>query len=154
MNILGCDPAAKFGWAHSCGERGVWLITEKGDEHPGRRLERLRVRLFETKRRCGIDVLASEDASFGSPNPNVQALHNELRGMLKLTAAEWDIPVLFFKPAALKKWLTGYGKADKQAMIRFVESLFGVVTDDDNVADAVAVMEMAKQMVLNKGVAG
>jgi crossover junction endodeoxyribonuclease RuvC len=150
MNILGCDPAAKFGWAHSCGQHGVWSITDKADKHPGRRLERLRVRLFEVKRQYGIDVLASEDASFGSTNPSVQALHNELRGMLKLAAAEWDIPVLLFKPSALKKWLTGSGNADKQTMIRFVESVFGVVTRDDNVADAVAVMEMAKKMVLNK----
>lgn len=42
MKILGIDPAARCGWAHSSGVCGVWELVEKTDRHPGTRLERLR----------------------------------------------------------------------------------------------------------------
>lgn len=144
VRILGIDPASRTGWAHSNGSRGVWEIVAKGDKHPGRRLERFRRLLFSAKRDHGIDLIAAEDAGFGSNNRNTAALHDELRGVTKLCAAEWEIPVVLFKPTQIKKWLTGRGNAKKPDMIHFVGTLFGVHTTDDNVADAVAVMEFAK----------
>lgn len=150
IRIIGIDPAAKCGWAHSGGPCGVWQITSKGDKHPGRRLERFRRYLFKVKRDLGIDLIAAEDAAFGSRVRSVQALHDELKGILKLCAAEWEIPILLLKPTSIKKWLTGNGRADKQQMILAVRTLFGVETSDDNLADAVAIMEMAKGNVTAK----
>lgn len=150
MHILGLDPAAKCGWAHSSGNRGVWEIVARGDKHPGRRLERLRRLLFGVKRSEGIELIASEDAAFGSNNLSVAALHNELRGVIKLCAAEWEIPVVMYKPNQIKKWLTGRGNAKKPDMIYFVGTMFGVHTNDDNIADAVAVMEFARSQFSRK----
>lgn len=39
-------------------------------------------------------------------------------------------------PKSLKKFATGDGKADKSRMIRTAQTLYGVDTTDDNVADA------------------
>ncbi len=144
MNILGIDPAAKCGFAHSNGEHGVWELTAKADKHPGRRLERFRRRLFLMRRDHGVDVIGIEDASFGSHNPHVQALHNELIGIAKLVSAEWEIEIHTFNPSTLKKWLTGNGRADKKQMIAAVNSQFGLSVTDDNIADAIAVMERTR----------
>lgn len=145
MNILGLDPANRTGYAHSGGHRGVWEITNKRDKHPGRRLERLRSLLFQIKRTHGIDLIACEDASFGSLNQNTAAMHNELRGVIKLFAAEIEVPVTLYKPTQVKKWLTGKGNAKKPEMIRWVAERFNITTDDDNLADAVAILEMARE---------
>jgi crossover junction endodeoxyribonuclease RuvC len=142
--ILGIDPAARCGWAHSDGHHGVWDLVNKTDRHPGTRLERLRSNLYGIKRLLGVDLVAFEDAAFGSINANTAAMHNELRGVIKLIASEWSVPVELYKPSQIKKWLTGNGNAKKDQMIRFVESMFGVRTSDDNVADGIAIMEMAK----------
>lgn len=144
MNILGIDPAAKCGFAHSNGEHGVWVLKEKSKEHPGLRLERFRRRLFLMRRDYGVDAVGIEDASFGSHNPNVQALHNELIGIAKLVCSEWSIEIYTFTPSHLKKWLTGNGRADKSQMIAAVNSQFGLNVTDDNVADAIAVLERTK----------
>lgn len=145
MNILGLDPANRTGFAHTSGHRGVWDITDKRDKHPGRRLERLRSLLFRTRRTHGIDLIACEDASFGSRNQNTAAMHNELRGVIKLFAAEIEAPVVLFKPNEIKLWLTGKGNAKKPEMIRWVQIRFNITTDDDNLADAVAILEMARE---------
>jgi len=143
-NVLGIDPAAQCGFAHSDGTHGVWQLVGQRDKHPGRRLERFRRLLFSFKRDHAIDVIGVEDASFGSHNPKVQAMHNELIAIVKLCAAEWEVPVYAWKPNSLKKWLTGHGRADKKQMIHAVKSLFGIETDDDNIADAIAVMERTR----------
>lgn len=150
MNILGLDPAAHCGWAHSVGHCGVFELVNRTDRHPGTRLERLRAQLYGIKRSLGVDLIAFEDAAFGSINPHTAAMHNELRGVIKLIASEWSVPVELYKPTQIKKWLTGNGNAKKNQMIRFVESMFGLRTNDDNVADAVAIMEMAKANLKQK----
>jgi Holliday junction resolvasome RuvABC endonuclease subunit len=146
MKILGLDPAARCGWAHSNGEHGTWQLAEKADKHPGRRLERFRKLIYRIQREYGIDVIAAEDAGFGSQYRHVQAMHDELRGVAKLVAAEFEIPIVLPKPTQIKKWLTGNGRAKKQDMIRWVRERFSVWTDDDNTADAVAVMEFVRSM--------
>ena len=141
MKILGLDPAAQCGVAHSDGMCVTWRLTDSKDKHPGRRLERFRRLLYTAKRDLGIDVIGFEDAAFGSNNLHTGAMHNELKGIIKLVAAEWDIPCFSWTPSHLKKWLTGSGRATKEQMIEAVSSRFGIKTDDDNIADAITVME-------------
>lgn len=152
LRILGIDPAAKCGFAHTSGKHGVWLLTEKPKEHPGMRLERFRRRLFIAQRELGIDVIGIEEASFGSHNPGIKAMHSELVGIAKLCASEWSIPIHTFTPSHLKKWLTGNGNAKKPQMIAAVNLQYGLMVTDDNIADAIAVMERTKFEVGNQGV--
>jgi Holliday junction resolvasome RuvABC endonuclease subunit len=145
MKILALDPAEHTGYAHSDGPMGVWLLSDHGSRHPGARLERLRERIYEAFRQWGFERLAFEDASFGSPNPNVQAMHNELRGVVKLVAAELGVEVVLFKPTTIKKFATGSGRADKGQMIRAAKTILGIAVTDDNVADALFILEAARQ---------
>lgn len=154
MSILGLDPAARCGWSLSTGQHGVWEITSKSDKHPGRRLERLRKFIYKSHREHRLQVIATEDAAFGSNNLNTAAMHNELRGVIKLAAAELELRVILVKPSQLKKWLTGHGAAKKQDMINSIRVRYGIHVCDDNIADAIAVMEFAKAMVNQKEMAG
>lgn len=145
MKILAIDPASVCGFAHSDGHYGTWQLQSGADDHPGRRLERLREHIYAAQRSWGIDAVAFEDASFGSPNPNVQAMHNELRGVIKLVAAELDLKVIGpFHPTTIKSFATGSGRAKKHDMIRAAETQLGIRTTDDNVADALFILELAK----------
>lgn len=152
MNILGLDPAAACGFAVSREVFGVWQIVHTTDKHPGRRLERLRKRIYETHREYRLDAIAMENAAMGANNFNTAAMHNELRGVVKLTAAELELPVILVNPTTLKKWLTGHGRAKKPDMIDAVRRQFGLAVTDHNIADAIAVMEFARSQFSNQEV--
>lgn len=155
MKILGLDPANQCGWAFDDGfgvTFGVWSLKDKTDQHAGRRLERFRRRLFTFRREHGFEVIGFEDASFGSNNAHTAASHNELCGVIKMVAAELEVPVFDYKPNHLKKWLTGSGKASKQDMIAAVERRFQIKTDNDNIADAIAVMARTKHEFTEKSI--
>jgi Holliday junction resolvasome RuvABC endonuclease subunit len=145
MKIIGLDPAARCGFAHSDGHRGVWELTLASGEHPGARLRRLRTWLYKAKREWGIDLIAYEDAQLGSHDFRTQGLHAELRGLIKLVADEMgEVPLVAVNPITLKVFATGHGKAKKPDMIRAAETFLGIITTDDNVADALWVLEFAK----------
>lgn len=145
MNILAIDPAAKTGYASSTGPHGVWLLVNQGEPQE-RRLLRLYAKLLEAARLWGTpDVIASEAASFGSINPNTAAMHNELRGIIKLVAAELRAEYREYHPTTIKAFATGSGRADKTQMMRACERILGIVPQDDNEADALWVLELAKQ---------
>lgn len=146
MKILAIDPAAKCGFAHSDGHYGVWDLSSSRKEHPGARLERIRSKLYRAKRDWGFDAIAYEDAQLGSHNFTTQGLHAEIRGVIKLIAREMgDVPIIEVNPSSLKKFATGNGRADKLQMIRAAKTMLGIETDDDNIADALFVLEYAKQ---------
>lgn len=150
MNILALDPANLTGYAHSNGEHGTWdiTITPRGKpEHPGNRLLVFEATLVMTIRQWGCDFLAAEDASFGSNNPHTAAQHNELKGVILRVAAEHcpEATLKFFGPSTIKLYATGDGRAKKPAMIKAFERHFGYKPRDDNEADALWVLELAKR---------
>lgn len=150
MKILALDPAAATGFAWQDTDSpdlplyGVWQLTRGDGEHSGRRLERLRTKIYDVHRARGVDRIAFEDASFGSHNPSTQALHNQLAGVILLVASELSIPASAVGPSRLKKFTTDDGRAKKNAMKAAVERHLGIRTDDDNIADALAVLLWAK----------
>jgi len=143
QKILALDPANSCGYAHSSGQRGVWLL---GD--PYSRLQRFRNQLLQAADRWGCDLLAYEDAAFGSINPHTAAAHNELAGIIKLVAAELCVETRSYKPATIKKFATGSGRAQKPQMIRACETILGLRVTSDDEADAIWILEMAKQNYL------
>ena len=145
FNILALDPAMCTGFAHTNGQYGVWELGRGGAEHHGNRLIRFRDYLLEAAGKWGCDKIAFEDASFGSRNPAVQALHNELRGTIKLVAAELNVPFVGYKPSSIKKFATNYGFAKKDQMIRAAETMLGIRTQSSDVADACFILAMAQQ---------
>ena len=142
--ILALDPATRTGYAHSAGRYGVWDLGIRGTEHEGRRLVRLRDQLLAAHGAWGFNRLAFEEASFGSHNPSVQAFHNELRGVIKHVAAELQVPFVGYHIGTIKAFACGNGHAKKDQMIRAAKTVLGIETTDDNVADALFVLELAK----------
>jgi Holliday junction resolvasome RuvABC endonuclease subunit len=144
--VLALDPAATTGFAHSNGQYGTWKLAAE-DTSTGERLKDLRQRITRYVEAYGCDLLAFEDAGFGSHNPAVQALHNELRGIIKLVAAELQLKTVGYKPSSIKSFATGNGRADKRQMVQAARTMLGVTTEDDNIADALFILEMAQQGV-------
>lgn len=148
MNILALDPADVTGWAWGDGTRiqfGTWRLRQAAQEHDGRRLIRLSTFIMETAHRLGCNKIAFEDAGFGSINRHTESMHNELRGVIKRCAAELQIPFIGFHPTSIKKFGTGYGRADKRQMIMAAEQHFEIKVANDNEADALFVLAMAQQ---------
>lgn len=137
--ILALDPAQSCGYAHTNGVRGVWLLGT-GNE----RLVRFRRQLLKAHDEWGFDLIACEDASFGSINPVTAAYHNENLGIIKHVCAELHIEHVSYKPATIKKFATGSGKAKKPQMMRACETLLGIKPSGDDEADALWILEMAK----------
>ena len=153
MKTMALDPANTTGWAWSNAgadlRYGIWRLQVSSEEHSGNRLVRLRDFILDTHRAYGIDRIACEDASFGSPNPNVQAMHNELRGVIRATAAELGLPdPVLFTPPTIKACTCNNGLADKGQMIAAVNRLYCLKITDDNVADAVAILKMVERGVV------
>lgn len=142
--ILALDPANCTGFAHSNGDRGVWNLVAAKGEHQGDRLNRLADYIRGAYDSLGFDLIAFEDASFGSPNPNVQAMHNELAGIIKAVAAQCDVDARGVKPSQIKSFATGNGRAKKHEMIRAAKVKLGIDTTNDNVADALWILAFAE----------
>jgi len=152
--ILALDPANRTGWAYvgAGGLRlyGAWNIAKPGDSHPGARLRRFSEGLAEFLQKFPADVIACEDAHFGTVNHETAAMHAELRGLIKLAAVTVGAEYVAYKPSTIKKFATGYGRAKKPQMIRAAKTVLGVDTDDDNIADALFILELARRPVADR----
>lgn len=145
QQILALDPAASTGFAHSDGWRGAVLLTSPFDHRPGDRLNRFERWLIDALTAHKTELIAAEDASFGSHNPSVQAGHNELKAIIHLVAASWQIDVKFFKPNTIKLFATGHGNAKKPDMIRACREKLGIVSDSDDEVDAIWILGLAQR---------
>lgn len=66
----------------------------------------------------------------------------ELGGVIRLAIYRAGIPMIDVPPTVLKKFVTGKGNAKKTAMVEKVSQLW-YETDNDNIADAVALAKVA-----------
>lgn len=146
MRILALDPANACGFAHSDGHYGVWNLTTSGTEHAGRRLNRLADLIRQAHADWGFDRIVYEDAGFGAGRGQLHtmAMHNELRGIIKATACYLGLPFEGYKPTTIKKFATGSGNAKKPQMIAALKTRLGIETTNDNIADALWILELAK----------
>jgi crossover junction endodeoxyribonuclease RuvC len=146
MRVLGIDPGTSItGWA----------VVEAGAARPRRiasgvlRLsssvsvpERLR-RIHETVKTLVIEHAPSAvslEKAFVSRNPQSAFRIGEARGAVMVAAAECGLEVFEYAPAEVKRTLVGWGRAEKDQMVRGVALLFSIpeprVVDE---ADALAI---------------
>lgn len=146
MRVLGIDPGTSItGWA----------VVEAAAARPRRvasgilRLsssvsvaERLR-RIHETVKALVLEhapVAVSLEKAFVSRNPQSALRIGEARGAVLVAAAECGLEVFEYAPAEVKRTLVGWGRAEKDQMIRGVALLFSIpeprVADE---ADALAI---------------
>jgi Holliday junction resolvasome RuvABC endonuclease subunit len=83
----------------------------------------------------GADLVVLEGYSFGSKGASVFQLA-ELGGIVRWELQGRSLPYIDVPPATLKRFATGKGNADKDAMIAAAIRRFGYGGDDNNEADA------------------
>jgi crossover junction endodeoxyribonuclease RuvC len=146
MRVIGIDPGyGRVGWGVIDGERHVlssraWGCIETAKEAP------IQDRMLEVWRTLnGLldqwvpDGMALETLYF-SKNVTTALQVAEVRGIIRLAAAEHALPVAEYTPNRIKQAVTGSGRADKrqvQEMVRRLLELDAIPRPDD-AADALA----------------
>lgn len=147
MKILALDPAKNCGVAWQDTERpesfitATWHLGQAGDL--GAQHNALEARLEGQITTLGVNLIAAENAGFGSINRATQAMHDERLGIIRKVAARHGIRLVLFHPTSIKSYATGTGKAKKPQMIAAAARLLGLrgLTDDE--ADAAWICHMA-----------
>jgi crossover junction endodeoxyribonuclease RuvC len=169
MRVLGIDPGLRFtGYAclddqgvTSTGERA--RILEAGVFRLGRgvpasgacarsvsdRLEELDRDFRELLARQRPEAVAVESIFAHSKHPATAIVMGHARGVLLLAVRQAGVRLLEFKPAVVKKGMTGHGAADKARMQRAVQACFGLAEPPSppDVADAIAIAWCALRRV-------
>lgn len=153
QNILSIDPACRAGFAFHDGTLrtyGVWQLAVSGTEHGGKRLNRLWDFIWGIEEAHGIDRIAFETSSNFTRGKSAIILHSEFAGIIKLAAAQLEVPFSAFTPAEVKEMAGLPANASKPQMIQAAKVKLGIETDDDNIADALFVLECARLGVSRK----
>ena len=127
--VLGLDLSlTATGYAYNEEDIGVIRSKAKGE----RRLAEIRDAVEEFA--FEADVVVLEGYSYASANQAHQI--GELGGVIRLTLWQRRKPFAEVPPAVLKKYATGKGNADKDAMLAAAIRRFGFEGDNNNAADA------------------
>lgn len=141
--LLGIDPGlANTGWALIDGAgRLATCGTIRTSPGPiGPRLLLISDGIRRVLRQQRVEEAALEELFMGRNATSAVAVA-QARGVVLYTLADAGIAVHEYKPAQVKVVLTGYGKADKQQMLRLVamQAGGGGRHMDDHAADAAAI---------------
>lgn len=149
MRILGIDPGTRlmgFGLIDGSGSNPKFLAAGTLSAPASRALpERLRVlyrALKDEISRCRPEVVAVEKAFHGRNSASLIAL-GEARGVALLCAAEQEVPIHEYAPAAIKKAVTGAGAARKEQVARMVQAMLGPVAVEGQGPDATDALAIA-----------
>ncbi|MFW6272175.1 MAG: hypothetical protein ACOC2U_00130 [bacterium] len=143
MLILATDPASEFGWAISENEYGVWDLRTRKDESMGMKILRLEAKLKELHQMRPFKVLAYERPA----GRHAHAIIHQAKLIGKLE--EWcennKIAYRSYSAGEIKKFATGKGNAGKPKMIEAARKLYGYQGNNDNEADALHILALAKK---------
>lgn len=134
-DILALDVAQHCGYFSQHG-RGTWNFTESKRRNDNKQHKAFRDTLMAFIQEYEIKQIVAEDVNVNNHFTDMRKLC-EFRGILKEVCDELNLPEPeFVNVAALKKWATGDGRADKQKMIDMMIRRYGLTPCDDNEADA------------------
>lgn len=133
MNLLALDIATKTGWKTRTSS-GVWDFKNKRGESDGMRVLRFKAKFKEVIELEDIDLIAFERPA-GQHKSSIMVA-SEMIGVLKEFCVDNDIQYAVHSASEIKKFATGKGNANKQAMVDSAISL-GYSPEDDNEADAI-----------------
>lgn len=132
--VLGLDLSTRrTGVAFPDGGTYAWTPLRPNMDS-GARLHVLLSALTATLRRFEPALLVVEDVAPGTYPLAVKAL-GKLQGVAELAAYEVRTPIVFVNPSTLKRYATGRGNADKEAMVAAAEAAGAEVGGHDE-ADA------------------
>lgn len=147
MTIMGIDPGtARLGWAVIQSLRGhirassYGCITTDTTLVPAARLKTIYQQLMRLLIAHTPESLAMEDLFFATNAKTVIPV-GEARGVILLTAANRNIPVVSYSPRAVKRAIAGDGLADKTQVTRMVMRILHLDSPPkpDDTADALAI---------------
>ncbi len=147
MRILGIDPGiARVGWAvidtHIPEPAPVSFgcITTEKTEKPERRLFQIYSAMKLLTKKFHPDCMSVEELFFAT-NAKTAIGVGQSRGVILLAAAKAHIPVVSYTPLAVKRAITGDGKADKSQVATMVVRILKLKKAPhlDDTADALAI---------------
>jgi len=147
VRVIGIDPGlAKTGFAIVEPLQKGGRVCDSGNINtdPGHSLEeRLSTIYHELSgviRRWSPDLMVLEDVFVVKQFPMAAMQLGEVRGVIRLTAKNMDIPISEIKPTEVKSALTGSGRASKEQIKRTVRRLLHIeeTIKSEHVSDAMA----------------
>lgn len=144
--ILAIDQASNCGWAISNEVYGVWDLTTRKDEDNGMKLIRFRNKLKEICQSEGIEVIVYERVAGQHANAIIHAA--KLVAIIETFCKDNGLNYASFSAAEIKKFATGKGNANKEAMIKAAGN-YGYTGTDDNIADALHIWNLAQKTYNN-----
>lgn len=144
MKILSLDIASTTGWAIDTKSLyGTWDLKTLKDESMGMKLIRLKAKLKLIHSVEKLDLIIYERAA-GQHTASV--IHQaKLIGIVEKFCEEEGIEYKAYSAKELKKFATGNGNCGKPAMVKAAKDKYGYLEGDDNVADAMHMLELCKQ---------
>lgn len=133
MNILSLDIATKTGWKTSTSS-GVWNLKPNRGESEGMRVVRFKSKVRELIKMESINLVSYERPA-GMHKASIMVA-SEMVGVLKDLCIEMGVDLACYSAPEIKKFATGKGNANKEAMVKAAISL-GYHPQDDNEADAI-----------------
>lgn len=154
MTILALDLGTTTGWAYalmpshqthneSAVISGTWSLKPQRFEGGGMRFLRFREKLNELHRISAISVIYYEEVR-AHKGTDAAHVYGGLMGMLTAWCEENKVPYAGVPVAHIKRWATGKGNANKDAVIAGIVAL-GYSPSDDNEADAIALLLLKLQ---------
>lgn len=142
MLVIGIDPGTLCGWCviNRAGGRetvdsGTWSLKGSRYEGGGMRFVRLRSLLSELLQNVKPEVLAFEEVR-GHKGVDAAHVYGGIVAVLTEECERRGIPYGGVPVATAKKYATGKGNANKEAMTRAAAAKWPGWTGDDNEADA------------------
>jgi Holliday junction resolvasome RuvABC endonuclease subunit len=139
--ILAIDQASHCGWALSKDLYGVWDLTTKKDEDMGMKLIRFRNKLKEVCTSEGVEMIVYERVAGMHTASIIHAA--KMVAIIETFCTENGINYTAFSAQEVKKFATGKGNANKDAMVKAAQEQYGYPGTDDNVADALHIWHLA-----------
>lgn len=147
MIILGIDPGiARVGWAVIETTKPILktiafgcIETDKG-EKPEDRLNKIHTAILLICKKFHPDSMSVEELFFAT-NAKTAIGVGQSRGVILLAASRAKIPVVSYTPLAVKRAITGNGKADKKQVLLMVMRILKLSKAPklDDTADALAI---------------
>ncbi len=147
LRILALDVATHCGWAIDHDVYGVWNLTPRRDESIGMRLIRFRSKLHEIIVGENINLVVFERP--GGQHKGAIIVQAELQGQVKVICEDLNVEYRGYSSQEIKKFATGKGNSGKPAMIAAAKAKIGYLGDNDNEADALWLLELAKDEYKN-----
>jgi Holliday junction resolvasome RuvABC endonuclease subunit len=142
VRILAIDQASKLGWALSTESYGVWDLTTRKDESIGMKLLRFEVKLLEVIELAQINLIVYERVAGRFKSALIHAA--KLVAIIESTCEKQGINYRAYSAKEIKQFATGKGNCGKPDMIKAAKEKLGYLGNDDNEADALWILMLAK----------